>query len=584
MNGRQSSAWWLPVEGLVGVSAALLMTWTARFVHVDPMVRVGQVSGLAGLQLVLLLAMGGTVGLLLLVMRRWPVLPLQFGAAIFAGLSSGVLAAAVSLALRGTPWPLGGQGGDAGVLQGWAFNIIHGQPIDDTYPPLFPHLLGWYTRHFTDGDPGHALKIVSLVFIALLGPTAYVAWRLILPPLWALGIGVTASLPLADPYKPYTTIVLVGLLPVLAKLLQLIQRSQLLGRRRAAVLGAVVGAVLGLLFLLYSGWFVWSAAGLVLMGVVLLVRQWRTHGTPALVTALLLVGSAGAVFVSVSGFYLTRFLSSAGGAVDRYCYFDVYTEPSYFTMWGGDMPGGLGLGAWPQPGEIGGVGLFAVVLLVGAAAALVVGPRNSVVLATAAAAASAFLMRYWYASHMWKDQAVMLYPRTNQQLLYCFVVLTGLALFLGVERLLERRHRTVPREHPERPGRTPRRYALASLCALGLLIGMAGSSTGSRYMPEPAARIDSTGNLAHTAQVLRGLNGVCSPYADAAQCVDPVPPAVFDQAAKIRKDQENQQKPEYRVLSCQEGGSPYPHAPKPTPTTTKGAGRPETLLEALVRG
>ncbi|MFF4813334.1 hypothetical protein ACFY2K_01995 [Kitasatospora sp. NPDC001309] len=512
--------------------------------------------------------MGVTVGALMVIMRRWSILPVQFGAAIFAGLSSGVLAGAVALALRGTPWPLGGQGGDAGVLQGWAFNLIHGQPIDDTYPPLFPHLLGWYTEHFTDGDPGHALKMVSLVFIALLGPTAYVAWRLILPPLWALGIGVTASLPLADPYKPYTTIVLVGLLPVLAKLLQLIQRSQLLSRGRAVGLGAVVGAVLGLLFLLYSGWFVWSAAGLMLMGVVLLVRQWRTHGTGAFVTALMLIGATVLTFVAVAGFYLTKFLSSAGGAVDRYCYFDVYTEPSYFMMWGSDVPGGLGLGAWPQPGEIGGVGLFAIVLLIGGAAAVVVGPRNSVVLATAAAAASAFLMRYWYAAHMFENQAVMLYPRTNQQLLYCFIVLTGLALFLGTERFLERRQRTGSESRSTPTARAPRRYALAALCALGLLFGMAGSSTGSRYMPEPSSRIDSTGNFANTAQHLRGLDGNCSPYVAAKDCIDAGVPAVYDQAEKVKKDQENQQKPEYQVLSCQKD-NPYPRAPKPP------AGRPQ---------
>ncbi|MFJ3214369.1 hypothetical protein ACIPLC_00360 [Kitasatospora sp. NPDC086801] len=568
MYRRQSSAWWLAVEGVIGIAAAMLMTWASRFIDINPMVRVGQVSGLAGLQLILLIAMGATVGLLMLVMRRWSILPVQFGAAIFAGLSSGLLAAAVALALRGTPWPLNGQTGDSAVLQGWAFNLIHGQPIDDTYPPLFPHLVGWYTEHFADGDPGHALKILSLLFTALLGPTAYVAWRLILPPLWALGIGVTASLPLADPYKPYTTIVLVGLLPVLAKLLQLIQRSQLLSRRRAAVLGAVVGAVLGLLFLLYSGWFVWSAAGLMLMGLILLVRQWRTHGTGALVTALVLIGSTIVAFVAVAGFYLSTFLSSAGGAVDRYCYFDVYTEPTYFTMWGSDTPGGLGLGAWPQPGEIGGVGLFAILLLVGAAAALVVGPRNSVVLATAAAAASAFLMRYWYAAHMFKNQAVMLYPRTNQQLLYCFIVLTGLALFLGTERYLEKHQRTTAEGPVTAAARTPRRYALASLCALGLLFGMAGSSTGNRYMPEAGSRSYNTGVFAYTAQTLRGLDGTCSPYVSAKQCVDPGVPAVYDQAEKARKDQENQQKPEKQVLSCR-NDNPYPTALKPSAGSAK---------------
>ncbi|MGW6918123.1 hypothetical protein ACWGB8_30570 [Kitasatospora sp. NPDC054939] len=537
----------------------MLTTWVSRFIDINPMVRAGQVSGLAALQLFLLLGMGATLILLMPAMRRWRALPLQFAAAVFAGFSSGLVAAAVALALRGTDWPLGGQGGDSGVLQGWAFNLVHGQPIDDTYPPLFPNLLAWYTEHFTDANPGEALKMVSLVFIALLGPVAYLAWRLLLPPLWALGIGVTASLPLTDPYKPYTTIVLVGLLPLLAKLLQLIQRSHLLGRRTAALLGGGTGAVLGLLFLLYSGWFVWSAAGLMLLGVVLLYRQWRTLGTRALMTALVLIGTTVLGFVAVAGFYLTRFLSAAGGAVDRYCYFDVYTEPTFFTMWGSDVPGNLGLSGWPPPGEIGGVGLFAILLLVGAAAALGLGPRNAVVLAAAAAAASAFLMRYWYASQLFENQAVMLYPRTNQQLLYCFVVLTGLAAYLGTERWKTRRR--LAEGAPAVPAfeRTPRRIALAALCSIGLLFGMAGSATGSKYMPFDGERIDGQGALAYSAQVLRGVDGACSPFVQ--KCEDAAEPKVYDQAEKTRKDEANRAKPEYQVLNCA-STNPYPRAPK----------------------
>ncbi|MER7750483.1 hypothetical protein [Kitasatospora sp. NPDC097643] len=577
-TGRPESRWWLIAEGAVGAAVAMFTTWLARFVHVDPMVRVGQVSGLASLQLFLLVLMAATLAVAIPAMRRWRLLPVQFASAVFAGLATGITAAGISIALKGTSWPLNGQAGDSVTLQNWAYQLAHGGAMDPTYPPLFPHLLSWYTQLFTDGDPGHALKMLGLAFTALLGPVAYLAWRLLLPPLWALGIGVTSAIPLMDPYKPYTSVVLVGLLPVLAKLLQLIQRSQLLSRREAVLLGVAVGGVLGVLFLLYSGWFVWSAAGLILLGLVLLVRLRRLHGNRALGVAVLLLGSTGATFLLVSGVYLYRLLTSAGAAVDRYCYFDVYTEPTYFAMWGSDVPGSLAYGTWPAPGEIGGVSLFTVLLLAGAGAALALGPRNSVVLAIAAAAASAFAMRYWYASHMFKNQAVMLYPRTNAQLLYCFLALTGFAFFLGLDRYRNRRLKT----GPAAAIRTPRGAVVGALCALGLLFGMAGSSTANRYMPEDPRHRSGFGSFAWEAQTLRGLDGSCSPYAPEELCHDAQKPAASVEAAE-RRDAENTRRAETEPapakVTCQDRN------PFPLPNTRHaGANRLSVTVAALLAG
>ncbi|WP_329564857.1 hypothetical protein [Kitasatospora sp. NBC_01266] len=540
---------------------ALLMTWLARFVQIDPVSRIGQVSGLAALQLRLLLLLAVILLIAIPAMRRWTAVPLQLASAAVAGLCTGVTAAGVALALHGTSWPLYAQGGDAGALQGWAAAIMAGKPLDPAYPPLFPHLIAWVAQTFTGGETGAALKVVELVFTAMMGPVAYLAWRLLLPPLWALGIGVTAALPLVQPYKPYTNLVLVALVPLLGKLLQLVQRSHAISRRHAAILGALLGLVTGVLFLLYSGWFVWSAVGIAALGLVVLFQLARAEGRRALVTALIGLGSTAAGFMLVAGSYTVQLLTAAGAAVDRYCYFDTYTEPAYFAMWRDDLPGTDAFSSWPPPGELGGVGVFSILLLVGAGVALALGVRHAAVLACAACTASALLMRYWFASHMERDQAVMLYPRTSAQLLYCLLVLTGLAVYLVAGRYAKL-HRTSAQAPGERGvksvGAVVRRpVALGALCALGLLYGMAGSATASKYMPQDP-QLNGPGMLAWVAQSTADPHGKCSPYAPGGKCTaGPV-----DLSTKLQKA------PDTGRLSCP-NTDPYPSA---VPSRPPGAG------------
>ncbi|MFE5579791.1 hypothetical protein [Kitasatospora sp. NPDC056531] len=536
------------LEGVVALAAALLMTYLARFVDLNPMSRIGQVSGLAALQLQLLLVLALVLVICLPAMRRWPETPLRFAAAAVAGLSSGVVAAGVSLALRDTFWPLYAQGGDSGTLQAWAGALMHGRPLDGAYPPMFPHLVAWTAETFTGGDVGYAMKLVTLLFTGLLGPLAYLSWRLLLPPLWALGVGVTASLPMMQPYKPYTTLVLVALVPVLGKLVQLLQRSKELRRGRAAAQGAGLGLAIGLLFILYSGWFVWSALGMVVLTALLLVRVWKDGGTRALATAGTTLAATTVVFLAVAGSYLVRMLGSAGSTVDRYCYFDTYVEPTYFAMWRDDLPGSDAWSTWPLPGELGGVGLFSVVLLAGLGFALALGINRPSVLVTAACAASALVMRYWYASHMEKDQAVMLYPRTSAQLLYCTLVLVGLACYLASRRFGARRA-AATEAAPARvlPRFTPRAVATGALCALGLLYGMAGSATTDRFMPTQQS---DTGHLALASQTTASFDGHCSKYAPDHKCAKP-----GDLSGRLV------QGPDQGTLGCSPN-SPYPARPK----------------------
>ncbi|MBV2154449.1 hypothetical protein [Kitasatospora sp. SUK 42] len=536
------------LEGVVALAAALLMTYLARFVDLNPMSRIGQVSGLAALQLQLLLVLGLVLVVCLPAMRRWPETPLRFAAATVAGLSSGVVAAGISLALRDTYWPLNAQGGDAGALQAWAGALMQGKPLDGAYPPMFPHLLAWTAESFTGGDVGYAMKLISLLFTGLLGPLAYMAWRLLLPPLWALGIGVTASLPMMQPYKPYTNLVLVALVPVLGKLVQVLQRSKELHRGRAAAQGAGLGLAIGLLFILYSGWFVWSALGMVVLTALILVRIGKGDGARALATAGTTLAATTVTFLAVAGTYLVRLLGSAGSTVDRYCYFDTYVEPTYFAMWRDDLPGPDAWSTWPLPGELGGVGLFSVVLLVGLGFALALGINRPSVMVTAACAASALVMRYWYASHMEKDQAVMLYPRTSAQLLYCTLVLVGLACYLAARRFGARRaEATVDAPVRVLPRFAPRAVAAGVLCALGLLFGMAGSATADRFMPTWQ---NDTGHLAWYAQTAESFDGHCSKYAPDHKCGKP-----GDLSGRLV------QGPDQGTLGCSPN-SPYPSRPK----------------------
>lgn len=506
-------------EAAVSVFAALLLTYLGKRLHVNPMNRIGQVSGLAAIQLRLLLLLTVTVLLYLVLSRRWPGAAVNIGAATVAGLATGVTAAGNVVALRGTTWPLNGYGGDLGHLQTWAYNVMDGVALPPEYPPGFPHLLAWISQLFFDGQPVYAVKWVMIGFLAISGPVAYLAWRMLLPPLWALGIGLTSALPLFDLYKPYSPLVLVVVIPVFAKLVQVTQRSALLSRRQALAVGAGLGVVLAALFLLYAGWFVWSSVGVVVLFAIVLTGLARSGGLRALWHGLLPVAAATVVFLALAGQYLVRLLGASDTTKDSFFYFDTYTDPAYFVMWGSSLPGPQRQAVWPMYGELGGVGLFAIVLVLGLAVAIALALREPMVLTLAACTASAFLLRYWYASFMYRDDAVQLYPRTSIQIMYCMLALTGLAVYYSVQRIQDwaRSRETLL---PRRTSKAPRRsLIIGALCGLGLLYGMAGSATADAFMPkDPNKYPESLGMLTWYSHTLQQPNGKCPAYAPGDIC------------------------------------------------------------------
>jgi galactan 5-O-arabinofuranosyltransferase len=528
VTGSRSLPWAIgEIAASVGV-ALLFLLWSQN-IDVDPLSRRGQVSGLAALQfrfaavsIVLVVALVLAHRFLPPARRRRVV---ALGCAVVAGLTTGLVAGGISVALRGTQWGLWAGGGDYGWILQWIGRLDRGEPIPHHYPPaIFAFIRGW--AHLSGQPAAYAVKEVQLVGTALFGPAAYLAWRLVLRPVWALGIGVVAMLPFIEPVKPYPQITLVMLLPVLVCYLSVVRRGAGRTLRAAAVLGVAFGVGIGLLFMLYSGWFVWGAPGVAVA--FLLVAPWRT----ALRQTLVLVGTTLVAFVAVTWWHLTGLLSPSGGTSDNFFYFDTNTEPTYFAMWRNDRPGDVGT-VWPPLGELGGVGLFTILLAVGLGVAIWLGWRRTAVITLGLAAVSAWMLRMWLASEQWATQTVRLYPRTTMILLYCTLLLTGLAVMYATDAARRRwltqpgaaepDHGTDDRRGGQRAGLRAAPFGLL-LIPLLFVLASAGSATANHYMPVSAR--NHPGYYAYYAQVKPFLNGGCSKYGRTHGCHQSNPPGV----------------------------------------------------------
>lgn len=492
-------------EVVACVGAAIASVALSRSVDVDPLDRVGQVSGLAALDLRFVL-LGLAVIAACVATARHPRLFAVVGrlaCAAVAGLATGLVAGGIVLALHGTTWALFANWGDSGQLIRWADDILAGRPIPADYPPVALHLIARWAELTGDSTAG-ALRTSQVVGTALFGPIAYLSWRLVLPPVWALAVALVAAMPLLEPYKPYTTVVLVALVPLLVAFLRVLRRAGELTWTRLAVAGAATGVALGVLFSLYSGWFLWSAPGA--LAVVLARFPWR-----AAVRGLALLGVTAAGLVLVAWPHLFGVIAAAGRVQDRYFYFDTAVEPAYIAMWRNDLPGNVG--PWPPPGELAGVGVFTVLLVAGLGVAVAVAGRRTVVLTAGTLLAGAWILRLAIASQMYETQTVQLYPRTTAQILFCLLLMAVLAARYGGRRLQDAwRARTVAGN-----GRVPRNATplIGALCAALLLALSMGSATADRYLPRNDG---SVGLLAYVAQHVRQPDGRCPVYSGPSGC------------------------------------------------------------------
>lgn len=493
-------------EALLAVSAAMVSVLLSRSVNVDPLDRIGQVSGMAalGLHFVLMSLVVLIAVLVAAHVRSGVAFPLmsRLACAAVAGLATGLIAGGLLVALRGTTWPLFASWGDSGTLAMWADSLRAGGSMQAMYPPAAVHLMAWWAE-LTGSTSAEALRTFQIVGTALFGPIAYLSWRLLLPPVWALGIGLVLALTLIDPYKPYTNVVLVALVPIMIKFLQLLRRSDSVSWIRLALSGTGFGVAAGLLFLTYSAWFVWCAIGVV--AAMLLVFPWRTGALRGLV----LLGTAGVVFVGVSWPHLMGILRAAGGTTDKYFSGSTFIQPAYIARW-----------VEYTPGELAGVGLFTVLLVIGLGVAVALAARTTVVITLVCCMVSAWLMRFWFASRMYETQSVQLYPRTTPVILYCLLLLAGFSVYFAAQKfgplVQSARSQLVPatRNYPPATGN----YATVGvLCATLLFSLSAGLAVVNHYMPRED---DLAGRLAYMSQMVRQQDGQCPAYSRPDRCAE----------------------------------------------------------------
>ncbi|MEV4611733.1 hypothetical protein AB0K43_03915 [Kitasatospora sp. NPDC049258] len=510
----------LALEAAVAFAGALLLPLLARSFKLDPLNRIAQVSGLAAIQLrfaVLGLLLVGVVALAMRLRRgRHFDLATRIASAGVAGLASGFVAAGAVVALLGTPWPMFGLNGDSGRIVEWAQAVAHGLPSPSpVYPPLPLYTLGYYAEWFHGGNTAYAFKDLQILGAAAFGPLVYLAWRMLLSPIRALAFGVVPAFTLIDAYKPYSQTVLVLLVPTLVALVVALRASGTASWRSLLLKGAGLGALLGVLFLTYSGWFLWSAAGVLFA--VLVYFPWRAGR----LKGLSFMAATLAAFLVVAGRYLLVMLTEGQATKDYVFRFDNFTDPAYYLMWRTDMPGKVG--DWPPPGEFGGVGLFAVLTFVCLGAAVWMGFRKPMVITIVAMFLSAWVMRMYIASHMYETMTVQLYTRTNNQLLYCGMILCGLVAHLISLRLAERRSGAVPAAGGGGPALlggsigVPGRPAavIGTLCGLLLLLGTVSSSMADRYMPGQDGTYRILPWVSHT---VRKLDGSCPKFAPEGKC------------------------------------------------------------------
>jgi hypothetical protein len=473
------------IEIVVSFAAAALLALACTNIKVNPLDRIGQVSGLASIQVrflifavTLLIALGVAAKVR---EGKWFALATRIVCAAFAGLASGYVAGGIIVALRGTPFCLNAGAGDSDIIVMWANALKTGDTSlypPPFYPPMFPYVLRHY-MDIVDLPAVYALKHLQIITTVIMGPLTYLSWRLVLRPGWALAIGVIAALVMIDPYKPYGALVLVTFVPIAIRYLARIRDAGEHSVYELVRTGVIYGIGFGVLFLFYSAWFRWAAAGLLLAG--LFVFPWRRWKQ-----ALLLAGITLVLFLAVNRNYLTRAYTYAAEISkesngtepmirDDYFYFDTAVDPTYFAMWKGDMPGTIQQHDWPPAGELGGLGVYSLLLFAGLGIAIALGRQRVEMITLVCVLGATWFQRFWQAHLMFKTRLVQLWPRTTLLLAYLFIVIAGFAIYYLHERAIKR----APEDSPLR---SPNAH-IGALVAIALLIGAMGSSIADRYMP-----------------------------------------------------------------------------------------------------
>jgi hypothetical protein len=497
----------------VGVSvaaAAWMVLSTVTIHHIAPLNRLSQVSGLAALQVrFYAVALIVVTALLLVRLPRFAHLSDRVRRLAFAtlpGLLSGFVAGGVLLALRGVPLPLNGVDGDAGDMERWVLMLKHGQSIHAGYPPLYPRIV-WFATFLTHGSVFTAYKYTGIVTTALLGPACYLTWRLVARPAWAMAIALVSTAVLIDPYKNYEPLALAIFVPLIIRVLRYLPTTADRSYRANIVAGLLWGLVFGEIFILFAGWYYWSAIGIALC--IAIKFPWRTGWRKGAT----FVGTTAVGFLIPAHQLLVALLHDPP---DPYFYFATSQDPAYISIWETDMPGQKLLsGIWPPPGELGGVGVFTVIILIGLGVALALGLKRTTVMVAASFIGGAWLIRFYLASEMYRDHLVRYWPRASQMILYCLLALTVYAIKLTAERA--RPMFAALRERAAESGVSgagaaavapAAAWAVGLFAAAILFTGMVGSAQADQYMPKNDG---SRGQLAWNAHFSHQKDLVVNP-------------------------------------------------------------------------
>ncbi|GAA4853077.1 hypothetical protein [Kitasatospora terrestris] len=511
------------LEAVVAVVAALVFLRLGQHISVNPLNRVGQVSGLAKVQ-----QYGAFLGLPVLALllytayrgapARYQVIQRLVCAAL-AGLSTGAVAAGIAVALNGTPFGLGGQEGDPGNVMGMANDMMNGKGLlPGVYPPLFPAVLALTAKWFHNGvvGVGYAMQDLQLLCTALAGPLAYLAWRLMLRPFWALLIAAPSAVLFMDPIRPYSHATMIVLVPMVAGCLRELGRVHELSLRSRLLRGVGFGAVFGVLFLWYSGWFIWTAPGVLVLALFLV--PWR-GGAARLKAALTYLGATLLAAGVVGSPLLIQIVRLGATTKDRYAYVMTYIDPAYVMGWVSDRQGHENYHVFPPQGEFAGQSAFTLLLLAAVGLALALGLRSIAVRTAAAGLISAWLLRFWFASHMEHDQAVQLYPRTTWIIMYSLIVLAVLGLMFTSGRIAnwvrgldEAREDRTSRPTVARITPGVAKLTAGALCVLALFTTMGASWSANRYMPSTEKGVEDLGLDAYRAHFIKQQNGQCPKY------------------------------------------------------------------------
>ncbi|WP_156755919.1 arabinofuranosyltransferase [Actinokineospora pegani] len=196
----------------------------------------------------------------------------EWVAGLGAGLFAAWLAFALQTALNGTPFGFSGLVGDMSRMSAaavrytatfWSSDAFV-RDVPSEYPPLFPWVVG-RTSLLLDIPAWRLLGVAEVLLASLSVVAAFVLWRRLLPAGTALVISASGLLVWGDPRKSFAVIALFVFIPWVI--------CTFANPARGRLHWLPAGAIGGLIFITYFGWYPFGLLGVLAVAVVGLLRS-----------------------------------------------------------------------------------------------------------------------------------------------------------------------------------------------------------------------------------------------------------------------------------------------------------------------